>query len=291
MHTTSQPDRRGPYRRATPLVDVLGAVEHLAQLGALDLRQRPRLGLGRPLGLGRRRALAVPAVPARLRLADRRARATHAHHCLKLGDGLVDHLVSPCGCSVTPSVASCSNSAESFPWTSITLRALSSSLARRWFCWRSRTTSRSRGSAGGRPDGVASACSAPRSRCLRHSETRDVYRPSRRSSEPLPALSSRSYSSRTRALYVAEYRRGPRARSGTSGSGSVVSPMAPAWACAFRESSVVVVTGELLPRPLSSMIQQPDLPHWRLTQRGVLARRLQAILRPALVDALLAAGL
>ena len=53
----------------------------------------------------------------------------------------------------------------------------------------------------------------------------------------------------------------PRARSGTSGSGSVAPSTAPAWACASEAWSVVMVTGELLPRPLSSMIQQLHLPH------------------------------
>jgi hypothetical protein len=42
---------------------------------------------------------------------------------------------------------------------------------------------------------------APWSRCLRHSEIRDVYRPSRRNSAPLPSRSSRSYSVRIRSLY------------------------------------------------------------------------------------------
>jgi hypothetical protein len=46
-------------------------------------------------------------------------------------DGGVGHLISPVPSAL--SVASCSNSAESFPWTSITLRALSSSLDRRSF--------------------------------------------------------------------------------------------------------------------------------------------------------------
>jgi hypothetical protein len=65
----------------------------------------------------------MPAIPARSGLAHGRTRAAHPHHRLELGDGLVDHLVSPCWGWVTLSVASCSNSAESYPWTSITLRA------------------------------------------------------------------------------------------------------------------------------------------------------------------------
>jgi len=72
--------------------------------------------------------------------------------------------------------------------------------------------------------------SAPRSRCSRHAVINDEYKPSLRNNAPLPALSRVSYSARTRALYFAEYRRGPRARSGTSGSGSFVSLIAPASA-------------------------------------------------------------
>ena len=44
-----------------------------------------------------------------------------------------------------------------------------------------------------------------------------MYNPSRRSNAPLPALSRPSYSSKTRALYAAEYVR-DRAFAGTSGS-------------------------------------------------------------------------
>ena len=116
----------GIHRRRC-LVDVLWSVEDPVQLGALGRRQRPWLGRRCPLGPRRRWALAVAAIPARLRFADGRTCATHAHQRLQLCDGLVDHLVSPCWGSVTLSVASCSNSAESFPWTSITLRALASS--------------------------------------------------------------------------------------------------------------------------------------------------------------------
>jgi hypothetical protein len=65
-----------------------------AQLRALALLQGAWLGAG-PRWLGWRWALAVPAIPARLRLADGRTRATDAHDCGQFGDGLVDHLVSP----------------------------------------------------------------------------------------------------------------------------------------------------------------------------------------------------
>ena len=95
----------------------------------------------------------------------------------------------------------------------------------------------------------------------------DEYRPSRRSSAPLSDFESVSYSARMSALYFAEYRLGGRVRSGTSGSGSVVSCMAPDCARGPAEWWIVVVIGELPPGPLSSMIWQLEVPHWRLTQR------------------------
>ncbi|GLW96548.1 hypothetical protein [Microtetraspora sp. NBRC 16547] len=62
------------------------------------------------------------------------------------------------------------------------------------------------------------ASAAPWSRAVFQLEISEEYRPSRRSSAPLPALSSCSYSCRIRALYAAEYRRAV-ARSRTCGSG------------------------------------------------------------------------
>ena len=102
----------------------------------------------------------------------------------------------------------------------MTFLALPSSPSSRWTCRRSRASSLSRTSAGGRPAGRANACRAPRSRCDFHAASREEYNPSRRSNEPLPALSNDSYSSKILALYAAEYRRA-RAFAGTSGSGSV----------------------------------------------------------------------
>lgn len=64
-------------------------------------------------------------------------------------------------------------------------------------------------------------------------------------------------------LYAAGNRRGPRARSGTSGPGSVASSMHPAWWRVSSEGSIVVVIGDLFPRPLCSMNQQLDLAHRR----------------------------
>src|SRR5438270_5695688 len=104
-----------------------------------------------------------------------------------------------------------------FPWTSITRRAFDRSDCKRAFSRRSRANSCSRGSVDGRPGEALSACSAPCSRCLRHSEIDDVYSPSRRRRAPLPLRSWRSYSSRILSLYCGENTRRV-ARSETSGS-------------------------------------------------------------------------
>jgi hypothetical protein len=86
---------------------------------------------------------------------------------------------------------------------------------------------------------------------MRHAEISDVYKPSRRSRAPLPALSSDSYSSRIRALYAAEYVRDrlrrhlrvgyPLARTHLKGDSSLA---------------------------LSSTFQVQILPHLMLTRRG-----------------------
>src|SRR2546430_9065223 len=87
---------------------------------------------------------------------------------------------------------------------------------------------------------------------MRHAEISDVYRPSRRSRPPLPALSNASYSSKILALYDAEYVR-DRAFAGTSGSGT--------W--------LLELTGSgLLARPLGTRFQAQILPHQILTERG-----------------------
>src|SRR5438067_1111819 len=88
---------------------------------------------------------------------------------------------------------------------------------KRAFSRRSRASSCSRWSVGGRPGEALSAWSAPSSRCLRHSEIDDVYSPSRRRRAPLPLRSRRSYSSSIRNLYCGENTRRV-ARSETSGS-------------------------------------------------------------------------
>lgn len=84
------------------------------------------------------------------------------------------------------SVANWSSSAESFPWTSMTVRAFARSASRRAFSALGFAISLSRGSACGRPAGTASTSRAPLSRCCRHVVINDEYRPSRRSRAPLP---------------------------------------------------------------------------------------------------------
>src|SRR5881409_3064585 len=101
----------------------------------------------------------------------------------------------------------------------MTFRALPNSALRCSFSRRSLAISLSLVSAGGRPAGRANAAFTAWSRCCFHAAINEVYRPSRRSNEPLPALSNDSYSSRIFALYAAEYRR-VRALAGTSGSGT-----------------------------------------------------------------------
>lgn len=71
------------------------------------------------------------------------------------------------------------------------------------FSRRSRPSSCSRESPGGRPGEAVNVWRAPWSRCLRRSEINDEYKPSRRSSAPLPSRSRRSYSARILSLYCA----------------------------------------------------------------------------------------
>lgn len=148
-----------------------------------------------PLGPGRRGARAVAAVVRRACDAERPACRPDPHDRGQLCPRLGRHCFSPVVGLALP-VASSSSSAESFPCTSITVRARPSSAVRRSFACRSRAFSRSSGLAAGRPALAPRASTAPRSRCLRHSEMSEVSNPSRRSSAPLPSRSARSYSAR-----------------------------------------------------------------------------------------------
>ena len=149
------------------LVDVVGVVQHLEHRSSLGLRQRPGLWPRRPRRALGQWALAVAAVVAGPGFAQSRTGGPGAHDRGQSVTAASVIFVSPVPSAL--SVANCSNSADSFPWTSITLWALSSSRDRRSFSLRRARTSRSRGSAGGRPEGWASAWRAPRSRWWRHS--------------------------------------------------------------------------------------------------------------------------
>ena len=118
-------------------------VQHLQHRGPLRARQRTRLrgcGCRQPLGIRPRAAVGFwrwRRYQRRLRLADRRARRL-ARRPRGISSTTASSIRSrsssrSLGLSVALPVASCSNSAESFPWTSITWRALSSSACRRWF--------------------------------------------------------------------------------------------------------------------------------------------------------------
>jgi hypothetical protein len=194
------------------------------------------LGCRHPLALGRRAWR--PPIPARLRLTDRRAASTHADQRCEFGAGLVDHLVSPCWARSRCRWRAAPTALGAFLDLDH-LAGLSSSPARRSFSFRSQRSSRSRGSAGCRPAGLPSARSAPRSRCLRHSEISLCFAECRRgpehAREPQDPVSG----------VVHGARRDVRAQETVARRGHRGGPS----------------------HPLSAMIQQLDLPHRRSTQR------------------------
>src|SRR5215470_6506841 len=204
------------------------------------LAQCPRLWRWRPRRPWWRWTLAVASIVRGSRAAQRRTGGALANDGRQFGDRLIDHhFGSPPVGSALP-VASCSSIAESFRWTSITLWALPNSACKRATSWRSRATSRSRASAGGRPRVPPNASRAPSSRCRRHSEIDDVYNPARRSSALRPSRSRRSYSARILSLYCAENTR-RLARSGTSGSAG----SSTGSACRPDTSVVINIDGHL----------------------------------------------
>src|ERR1019366_3557520 len=252
--------------RCRCLVDELVGFQGCFDLLALHRGEGPGLRSGDPFGSWRGRAPSMVAIPGGPVRPHARQGRRCPHKRGELADGLVDHLCSPF--SAVLSVASCSNSAESFFWISTTCLDLSSSLVSRSFSFLSRTISRSRGSAFWRPAGLARAASAPWSRWRRQVVIKDEYSPSRRSSAPRAERGNASYSARILALYFAENCRRPEERSGTPGSGGAVSSIAPAWWRAWSRCLIVVVMGEVLSPPFSSLICQGKPSHSRLTQRG-----------------------
>jgi len=128
-----------------------------------------------------------------------------------------------------------------------------------------RAASRAPGSPGMRPRRRPSASSAPRSRCLRYSEINDEYSPSRRSSAPLPALSSRSYSASTPQLV----RRGVPPRPPRPRRDLRIWYIAHATSVDNPNGSGVNLHHMVsLPRPQDSGITSEILPHAILTERG-----------------------
>src|SRR5262252_1479431 len=194
--------REGGIDAGWRLVHEALLVQEAEHLGAFGRAERARLGRRSPSGSGGRRSRVAPVLPVvgRPRLAEGGTRRPRADQRRQVLDRLVsDHVGSPpVGASLL--VASCSSSAESFPCTSITRRAVASSASRRAVWRRSRASSCSRGSAARRPGAAARATSAPSSRSLRHFEICEVYRPSRRNKAPRPVASKRSYSATMRAL-------------------------------------------------------------------------------------------
>src|SRR5690606_14676943 len=136
-----------------------GLVQHRVEHVALGLGQRPRVRALR-CWRGSRwwRALAVPAIPARPREPDRRARPLAADQRRQLVRGGLHQRRRfgslAFGSVVAPSAARSSKRAESFPCTSITRSAVSRRLASLAFSARSRSSSRSRGSFAGRLEPV-----------------------------------------------------------------------------------------------------------------------------------------
>src|ERR1019366_8379858 len=249
------------------LVDELIGLEGRLDLLTLDFAQGPGLGGAYPFGAHRLRALAVLAIPGGPIRSHDRQRVGRAHNRGELANRFFDHVLSPF--SAVLSVASCSNSAESFFWISTTCLDLSSSWASRTLSFFNREISRSRGSAFWRPEGRARAASAPWSRWRRQVVMSEEYKPSRRSIAPRADRGRVSYSARTLALYFAENCRRPKERSGTSGSGGAVSSIAPAWWRVRSRWLIVVVMGEVPSPPFSSLICQGKPSHSRLTQRAM----------------------
>ncbi len=98
-------------------------VQHAEHVGAFDCAQCTRLRCWCASRPWWRRAATMASVVARSRAAQRSTRGTFAERASQIVDRLVDHhFGSPPLSDAALPVVSCSSSAESFPWTSITLR-------------------------------------------------------------------------------------------------------------------------------------------------------------------------
>ena len=259
--------------------------------GALGPGQRPRRHHRRPRHAHPRPR--APAIHRRPTRAEHPARGQRAHEWLDLTDGLLDHRSGPSalGTVALLGASRSSKSAETFPCTSITRRAVNRSASAR--SNRARTARNSScsglGARGPRLRG-ANPSSAPASCCLRHAAKCDEYNPSRRNNTAIsPGRVTPAASRKTRSLYSAVNRR-RRGRSASSGSGLDPLPTRRARR-AFRsarlrlpprntrhqtsppspQSAWAPTSLQLRSRPQGSVIKQKNLSHLTLAERGRLA--------------------
>lgn len=159
-------------------VAVEGGVQGVAHALALGGAQRVRRGRPGPSVPGR--AWALPAVVGGPGLADKLAGPLRRGERGELGERGLSHLVD------LPSESSLSESSPksacAFPTTSRAALVFLSSVLRRSFSRRSRSSSTDSGLLLRRRPWAASAASAPASRALRHSTRWELYSPSRRKS-------------------------------------------------------------------------------------------------------------
>ena len=94
---------------------MLGFMEDPQDFFAFHVIQCPWLRCRYPLGFHRFGALAMPPVMRSTGTTHSYTRRGDTHHRSQLGDGLIDHFLAPFVCGSALSVASSSNSAESFP--------------------------------------------------------------------------------------------------------------------------------------------------------------------------------
>jgi hypothetical protein len=214
------------------LMRILDKVGGEVPFKAAARRLRQRQNLFDELLLRLRLRWAPPPIQGRRRDTEGAARRPGPDDWRQLvHGGLATHSLlspgfAPLGSSSSP------RSAETFPWTSITLRAFASSASARSARRRSFSFSATSGSAFFLPRRRPSRASAPSSRCLRQSVRCEEYSPSRRSRAPIsPLFMQASASSRIRSLYCAVNRR----RLGRStSSGSCAPPRAERPAAELR---------------------------------------------------------
>src|SRR5262249_43701290 len=112
-------------------------VQHAKHCGAFVVTERPRLDGWRPTRPWRSRTLTMTSIVGGSRATQRRTCRAFANDWCQIAHGLINHHFGSPPLDSAPPVASCSSSAESFPCTSITLRALARSDCKRTFSRRS----------------------------------------------------------------------------------------------------------------------------------------------------------